>query len=150
MSKVITEFKKIKKEMSTLRKESQERCKAAFHEGAMALFEVHPELKKFSWRQYTPYFNDGDTCTFSVCRDAEAIDVNDVEDSYEVAKEATWDGNKSTPIPPNERHPLHAAQAAVAEFLNIFDEEDLQDAFGDHAEVVVTRKGVKVESYQHD
>jgi hypothetical protein len=30
------------------------------------LFKQAPNLKSFGWTQYTPYFNDGDTCEFSV------------------------------------------------------------------------------------
>jgi hypothetical protein len=30
------------------------------------LFSQAPNLKSFGWTQYTPYFNDGDTCEFSV------------------------------------------------------------------------------------
>jgi len=29
------------------------------------IFATAPNLKSVSWRQYTPYFNDGDTCEFS-------------------------------------------------------------------------------------
>jgi hypothetical protein len=30
------------------------------------LFKKAPNLKSFGWRQYTPYFNDGDSCVFRV------------------------------------------------------------------------------------
>lgn len=33
------------------------------------LFKQTPKLKSFGWRQYTPYFNDGDTCEFYVHTD---------------------------------------------------------------------------------
>ena len=29
------------------------------------IFATSPKLKSYSWTQYTPYFNDGDTCEFS-------------------------------------------------------------------------------------
>ena len=29
------------------------------------IFTKYPELESFGWSQYTPYFNDGDTCIFS-------------------------------------------------------------------------------------
>ena len=29
------------------------------------IFTKYPELESFGWSQYTPYFNDGDTCVFS-------------------------------------------------------------------------------------
>lgn len=33
------------------------------------LFKQAPKLKSFGWTQYTPYFNDGDTCEFGVHMD---------------------------------------------------------------------------------
>lgn len=32
----------------------------------VSIFEQAPTLKSFGWTQYTPYFNDGDTCEFGV------------------------------------------------------------------------------------
>ena len=29
------------------------------------IFDTFPEVKSVSWTQYTPYFNDGEECTFS-------------------------------------------------------------------------------------
>jgi hypothetical protein len=37
------------------------------------LFAQAPKLKSVSWTQYTPYFNDGDTCEFSAHTDDLAI-----------------------------------------------------------------------------
>jgi hypothetical protein len=50
------------------------------------LFKQAPNLKSFGWPQYTPYFNDGDTCEFSVHLDYPWIngsneDYDDVDDS---------------------------------------------------------------------
>lgn len=30
------------------------------------LFDLVPELKELNWKQYVPYFNDGDQCVFSI------------------------------------------------------------------------------------
>lgn len=35
-----------------------------FKEACSLLFDNLPDLKSFGWRQYTPYFNDGDPCVF--------------------------------------------------------------------------------------
>jgi hypothetical protein len=50
------------------------------------LFKQAPNLKSFGWTQYTPYFNDGDTCEFSIHFDYPYIngvneDYDDVEES---------------------------------------------------------------------
>jgi hypothetical protein len=45
-----------------MRKDGKEALKEAFSE----FFTLHPLAKAIVWTQYTPYFNDGDACTFSV------------------------------------------------------------------------------------
>jgi len=44
------------------------------------LFKQAPNLKSFGWTQYTPYFNDGDTCEFSVHLDYPYFNGIDSED----------------------------------------------------------------------
>lgn len=46
----------------TIRQEGEELLKKDFQE----MFEKHPKLEWVAWQQYTPFFNDGDVCTFSV------------------------------------------------------------------------------------
>ena len=46
--------------------ELSEFSKAALSEEFKKAFAAHPDLKAIQWRQYTPYFNDGDPCTFRV------------------------------------------------------------------------------------
>jgi hypothetical protein len=43
------------------------------------LFKQAPKLKSFGWTQYTPYFNDGDTCEFSVHLDYPLINGSNEE-----------------------------------------------------------------------
>lgn len=62
------------------------------------IFETAPKLKSVSWTQYTPYFNDGDTCYFSAHIDdlelngvSEYSDDEDNEDYlYNVIKPCTY------------------------------------------------------------
>lgn len=42
--------------------EGQDALKEAFS----SFFAAHPQARAIVWTQYTPYFNDGDACTFSV------------------------------------------------------------------------------------
>jgi hypothetical protein len=61
-------FNEILKENSEiiadLRAKLNDKLKATLTFGSAELFEEFPELESFSWTQYTPYFNDGDTCEF--------------------------------------------------------------------------------------
>ena len=42
----------------------EETAKGLFTEMSTELFNENPTLMGFGWTQYTPYFNDGDVCTF--------------------------------------------------------------------------------------
>lgn len=57
-----------------------EYCKSKFGETAKVLFDAYPRLKSFGWTQYTPYFNDGDECTFSAhTSDADINEFNEYD-----------------------------------------------------------------------
>lgn len=110
-------------------------------------------IEAIRWRQYTPYFNDGDACEFGihdievkpVGSDPDAGDYSDGfidhwslgyyadkrgDDRMRELKEATADLNKAV---------------AGGEFYDV-----LLDAFGDHANVTVTTEGITVDFYEHD
>src|SRR5271170_2714472 len=64
-SALATKLAKLKKQQAAVEKEMANVAKAAFKEMSAGLFKANPALVSFSWAQYTPYWNDGDTCTFS-------------------------------------------------------------------------------------
>jgi hypothetical protein len=111
---------------------------AYFEAEAKMLFDKHPEMEKFSWRQYTPFFNDGDECHFSARTDCLHINGDEVYSSKWNSKTGKYD-------PTN--HPLSAAEATVKNFLAEFDDGDYEDMFGDHVKVTVTQAGTDVEEY---
>jgi len=122
-----------------------------FDQLSKRLFEEHPTLQSFSWKQYTPYFNDGDTCEFSAHTDVDSIQVNDVwGDDIESTEPydpelRNWDAYKEGR---EEGLKLHKA---VASFLQVFDEEDLETFFGDHVKVTIHRDGeVDTKDHHHD
>ena len=44
----------------------REEFKLIFKDETKELFERYDWLKEIAWSQYTPYFNDGDSCEFGV------------------------------------------------------------------------------------
>lgn len=52
-----------------------------FKEAVKELFKENPTLQDFSWDEYTPHFNDGDECVFSVHFDSMRINGEDKEDA---------------------------------------------------------------------
>lgn len=64
----------IKKLVIQRHKESLECIKRGFKQ----LFVDYKDLQSFGWMQYTPYWNDGDTCEFTVYNDEPTINGEDV------------------------------------------------------------------------
>lgn len=130
-----------------------------------------PTMKAFGWQQYTPYFNDGDPCTFRVngawFLTADDPDVGDVEDFYTFELDYTdhpslgkleteWAGSwpnrevvSETYQGPDEERYRRTKALSDAIIGGAF-EDVLLEAFGDHAEVKVTASGITVDSYHHD
>lgn len=66
--------------VAQLRIEAANLAKEHFDEKSKELFEKYPDLIDFSWTQYTPYFNDGDECTFRVNTDYPKVNLKGFED----------------------------------------------------------------------
>jgi hypothetical protein len=54
----------LRNKIAEARKTMEETAKGLFTEMTSELFNDNPTLMAFGWTQYTPYFNDGDVCTF--------------------------------------------------------------------------------------
>ncbi|MEU1800827.1 hypothetical protein [Streptomyces sp. NPDC019937] len=127
-----------------------------------------PTILEFGWRQYTPYFNDGDPCTFNVHGVWIRTDADrDVEDTYELepfthpsigkVTGGEWVEDADGPRkrvgaryegPDQARFERCKALEAAVEGGEFYDV--LLDAFGDHARVTVRRDGIEIEFYDHD
>src|SRR4051812_44393113 len=117
--------------IKALRAQALEEAKACFGEESKRLFEKHPKLENFNWRQYTPYFNDGDPCEFSVHRDELDFEYDGKEFESVSEDGSHYGDDASTPE-------FCAAVKDVFELVRAFDEDDLEQMFGDHVEVFVT------------
>ena len=120
----------IAKQEAELLKESEKLFKKAVKD----LFKENPTLESFSWTQYTPYFNDGDTCTFSANTDYP--DVNDISEYDDDGEGRKYDEELAK---------------NVTSFLSNFNEDDYESMFGDHVKVTITKDGkIDVSDYSHD
>lgn len=63
MGKLFTELKEMK---SAYDRKLKEEGEAAVKDAFKDVFDKFPEIRSIMWTQYTPYFNDGDQCYFSV------------------------------------------------------------------------------------
>ena len=158
---LFAQIAKSKEEVNKLKAELSEIIKGNFNEMAQELFNMYPELHNIGWRQYTPYFNDGESCKFSSHHEYAEINGNDedygeseqedgVIDIVELGGETIYDENYKR-IPNPDFNPYYKEIVdAVKGFLGQFDDDDMEDLFGDHVKVNITRDGVEVEEYDHD
>jgi hypothetical protein len=126
--------------------EARKVVKDAFRSEATRLLD-ELQIDSFSWTQYTPYFNDGDACYFSVRSEyGLTIDGESSEDYYI----RTWNLTPEVDAENERKRPMAEKFKRVTEFLNQFDEDDMLFMFDDHVEVTVTRDDITTEEYSHD
>jgi len=148
-------------EIKKLKKEMLEASNKIFTDLTKTIFEDHPKVESFGWNQFTPYFNDGDTCYFSVNTDyiqinGESVDESDWINETKITNYGTWNREKReyegrTEVPNLDYDPeLSKASDEIREFLRNFDNDFFLSQFGDHAEITITAEGVSVDEYEHD
>lgn len=147
MSKLIELSEKIVKAKKELQDEIQQAGKEEFFEEFKPIFEKFPTLRNFSWPQYRPYFNDGDTCYFSVHSDPYRIKVAFDTDEYGISESDEDDGEGQDDTLDLRKE----VRKYISEVLQKIDEDIFEDVFGDHAEITVHRDGtMDIDGYDHD
>lgn len=162
----VEELKGLRKQRKDLETEIAKRAKSLFKDAFKELFTEHPNLVSFGWRQYTPYFNDGDACyfnsyhtypfiTFTTSKTEDDEDY-DEDEEYEWSE---WKYKEEDPktkkyvlrkdLTPEEKAELKTGHAVI-EFLSNFDNNDMEQMFGDHKIIRVSAKGVEVDDYNHN
>lgn len=135
------------------------------------LFDKYDVTKAF-WSQYTPYFNDGASCEFSV-HDLRIQLGKDEEDDYDEGTyftRETVEELKETIANPKyswsietakdhleliEKEPDYYKIAdtydKISSVFRSIDEDIFLMAFGDHVKVTITQDGnIEVDNYDHD
>lgn len=147
------EFDNLIREQQELSKKFQATAQELFKKTTKNFFEKVPEVKCFYWTQYTPYFNDGDTCVFSV-GDVYFTNTTDVDniswDDYEGEEENVFVFGGWGDCPELSAE----AQKACKELSNLIQSGDFENVmeamFGDHVKVFATVDGFDVQEYDHD
>lgn len=136
-----TYFEQKKREIAEFRQKMKDEGGEFFKEISADIFTEYPDLISFGWTQYTPYFNDGDPCTFSARTDCPKIHVQGESEEDEDGEDFYSANDQS-----------HRARVwrSVQGLLEQFDNDDMEMLFGDHCQVTVKRDGVEVEKYSHD
>lgn len=153
-------FDKLIEEQRALRAKFQETAQALFKETTKQFFYNNPGVTAILWTQYTPYFNDGDTCVFHV-RDvyftnANSEQMDDVSDwgDYEGEDESVWSETAWGFTYHKDRYFEGINVGEAKQFSDLIGSGDMKEVmeamFGDHVRVVATRDGFDVQDYEHD
>lgn len=105
-------------------------------------FKANPKAEAVRWTQYTPYFNDGDTCEFSVHDPYVKVEGIDDDGDYDDGFLSEWDSK----LPADVKDGFKALSSDLGGIDDV-----LETVFGDHAQVTCARDGsIEVDSYEHD
>lgn len=146
MSTLKEQLAEKRKEIAAKIAECQKEAQQVFNESIKELFAKHPKLESFSWTQYTPYFNDGDECTFSAQTDSLKVQFG----GEEFDDIGTWTFKPPVSNEVLKAEGLSEACKDMAELMSVLEDEDCKVMWGDHVEVTVTKDGATAEEYDHD
>lgn len=162
--------KKVEDSLTAMREAAQDVVK----QGTAGIFAEYGDiLHSFGWAQYTPYFCDGDPCTFGMNdpfliakADVEAVDEWEREEAvgvwqrdyvgspsfgYEGKSRETLGYGGGERTNPNFEQRYADAEKAVAALYKALSTQDIaKEVFGDHVIVTFTPEGVDVEEYDHE
>jgi hypothetical protein len=150
LKNLVTLVEDLKKKMQA---DGKEALQVAFNE----FFNNHPTAEKIIWTQYTPYFNDGDACTFGVNDFELKLNVplskndedDDDNDSYHYG-----DGDAASDLQDNKN--ISAEDKAMCDDFHELEKSCmkvkvvLETIFGDHCTVIASRKGFDIHEFEHD
>jgi hypothetical protein len=137
-SESVTKYQLAREKIRVAKEEAEKVMSDAFAEVFAEFFIKHPEVDSFSWRQYTPFFNDGEACEFSPGIDYPSVTISgESYDEYDT---------------PDQYKGIHEE---VADLLGQFHSDEYFTMFGDHKAITVSRDGstikIDVDDYEdHD
>lgn len=159
---LIEEFNRFQEEF---RAKAQEEFKKVFE----IYWEQNPKVYAVQWTQYTPYFNDGEACEFSVGdmwpmtedrynewkEDGEGYaEEYSFERDYDALKPdgSTYNWDEYPWKLPDDTWSQDEVNLAMS--IRNINTEAMEDIFygmfGDHVSVLATRDGFEVNDYDHD
>lgn len=140
------EYDALLEHVENAKREVEAKAKSAVGALFKAFFAANPDIGALKWTQYTPYFNDGEPCEFSVNSDFDVLlgkYVTPEEDSDD-------DDDKVNEFIENYELEDKKIEAAISSLGRVVDESIFLSAFGDHAKVIATPEGFHVTEYDHD
>jgi len=151
-------------EINEIRQQLVDKLKPRFKDLFVPFLKKWPQIKRIEWTQYTPYFNDGEPCEFSVydlnghtndcdCDEWErALPIYSqwLEEEHDWEKENMQKLRDKLKLSTKEIVQMNEDFDVVQTNFNKIPEDVMKDIFGDHAIITVTLEGIDCEEYDHD
>ena len=169
MSTLQEKFDQLLVDQVELKRKFQEQAQEMFKDITKEFFDNNPGIQAIVWTQYTPYFNDGETCVFNV-NDPTFTNSPNGEDvspwgEYEGEDDTIWACQSVSDILKSDREYYAEDKRRIVEaggvdgdLCDAFDRmllsSEMEDVFlamfGDHVKVTATRDGFDIDDYEHD
>lgn len=154
---LLEEFKRFKLDF-------QEKAKASMIGIFKEFFDKNPAISAIIWQQYTPYFNDGDTCEFGVydfyffIGPESEIQYLSPWGEYQGERTDCYCNYRFDPWMTEEQKALvesaNIDTEVIEQFKTVLNDEEMEDIFrsnfGDHCYVIATKDGFQIEELTHD
>ncbi len=171
---VLAEIKEQTEEIKKIKQDLTQKLQPKFKDIFIPFFDKYPEVKEIKWRQYTPYFNDGEPCEFGVnelngffgtddeCEYEGSLPSYSIDEVVEYRKNGINDNwsdwqkeyypkkSKEYPADTDRLQSLNTDFRQLNSLVMAIPEDIMLDLFGDHSEITVTKEGIDVEEYDHD
>ena len=125
-------LKLLVEEIDKLKQELTQKARDGLMQCLKELFEMHPEVKKLQFTAYTPYWNDGDECTYWCNASSADINVSDDDEEEDCPKVS------------------QKVERIFRNALGTIDDDTWKEIVGDHALVIITPQGIDVQEYEHE
>lgn len=114
------------------------------------VFEKFPKLESFAFTAYSPYFNDGDECTFSVHHEYSA-EINGMDaDDHDVDMPSTLTSYNDRNAWRETQWPYQVS-TEMSKLLSQIPDEVFETAWGNHVKITITKDKIEVDEYtEHD
>lgn len=155
MENLKNSFKELVEKQSALKKQYREEGKKLFSVLVKEFFDKFgDEVKAFAWTQYTPYFNDGEPCTFGI-NDIwhitnKAYERIKTDEERDLLEESIYEWDECSGDDDNK---LSENANAIFNEITTFiyqNDEIIQELFGDGVQVTCTKEGIETQDHEHD
>ena len=157
----------ISENIEVLKEQYTSTVKEGISDAIVGFLAENEEIRAIQWTQYTPYFNDGDPCVFSVTDSAfffkAPLDTEDLLSDLDSWDEGFYEYSDfeqdynlkelhhfGVNIPLSRLKEIQLSFGLLVDFLIKIDDYAYLSLFGDHAQITATKDEFTVAEYKHE